>query len=657
MAVAWYNGALPTRHEKVGMGLPMTPQGSLWAMPGLHTPYAKQQVPLPAHRKVERCAFQPSVVNGQPHAAVRPIRIMSEPECPKALGLNAKQLESFIRDGYLVIWPTVPGGDAFHQQAYKEASRIAELGEVGNNLIADEVSPGRLLDPLLDAPEMVGALTSLLGEDYSMGLHRHCHMAKPGSPGQSLHQDDFHGFDGYRHHVPTEVMFFYYPQAVSSEMGPLAVAPGSQYRRRSGPAWAWTPAGAPLVEKEVTFPRAGACVIMNWHLWHRGTQQRGGTSVPVRYAFKFQFRRTRPLLPPPALLLPALAERNPFLGDHAGNQDTGPGESHDCPQEQHSLLCSAVWAGLSGSPLPARNMDALSNQCGGYRYAALAVASGTWCASEAFTDFLRCLVRSQDADRPGNPGGYLSENVWLSEERVDTRSEIAGALQLFSGYLSEEDLHLARTLARGVLEAIVQPMESLGRSRIHQWHADWNLEMILSLSRLLPVEDAIVNLSQFVVPPQVGRVQLRALYGIYDVGIRCGAPSSAAWQAAADKAQLEGKLMECIAWWQKWPATRQWPQQAAQEALVRKPQGPQGMTPIQMAPPEGPAMDCGGRYAMYEALRVLSRFGSQQSALEAVRLSGLSDSSLCSGDQWRQRLSHFIERRRRCPITSVNSAF
>ena len=112
-----------------------------------------------------------------------------------------------------VLRPTVEGGDDYHQRAYAQAERITEAGEVGNNFLSDEVSPPGFLDEILDAPEVVGALTCLLGEDYVVQPHKHCHISKAGSPGQNLHQDDFFGFDRFRQMAPTDVMLFYYPQA------------------------------------------------------------------------------------------------------------------------------------------------------------------------------------------------------------------------------------------------------------------------------------------------------------------------------------------------------------------------------------------------------------------------------------------------------------
>jgi len=65
-----------------------------------------------------------------------------------------------------------------------------------------------------------------------------------------------------------------------------------------------------------------------------------------------------------------------------------------------------------------------------------------------------------------------------------------------------------------------------------------------------------------------------------------------------------------------------------------------------------------GRYALVEALRCVGRFGTPYAAREAMQIIGEAErTDLCSGPGWRKRFVCFMERRRRCPITSMHSPF
>ena len=79
-----------------------------------------------------------------------------------------------------------------------------------------------------------GALTSLVGENYTLEVHGACHYVAPRKGGQSLHQDgQWRSFAGWnrhyarRWHLPRKLMCFYYPHEVIS--APSEVVPGSQY--------------------------------------------------------------------------------------------------------------------------------------------------------------------------------------------------------------------------------------------------------------------------------------------------------------------------------------------------------------------------------------------------------------------------------------------
>ena len=82
------------------------------------------------------------------------------------------------------------------------------------------------LHQIYNDPAVRGALISLLGENYRMNSHRHCHMNKPGTRSQDWHQDS----TNVRHHQVRTVLGMYYPQDVSETMGPTVVLPGTHFR-------------------------------------------------------------------------------------------------------------------------------------------------------------------------------------------------------------------------------------------------------------------------------------------------------------------------------------------------------------------------------------------------------------------------------------------
>ena len=100
-----------------------------------------------------------------------------------------------------------------------------EDGNLGNNILPRIP----LIQRVFDHPALVGALTSLLGPDYTMNPHRHCHLNPPGSPGQSWHKDCYVFDHNFRHPRFHWLLALYYPQDVSEAMGPTGTLPGTQF--------------------------------------------------------------------------------------------------------------------------------------------------------------------------------------------------------------------------------------------------------------------------------------------------------------------------------------------------------------------------------------------------------------------------------------------
>jgi hypothetical protein len=193
--------------------------------------------------------------------------------------LSDAQMQRFLVDGYLVLQPELP--DGFHGQVYDRLGTVFERGgNPFNNILPLVPELGRVFGH----PQVAGALASILGDDYYLHMHRHCHDRAPGNAAQRLHKDSLHNsrfaVDGNRrHHHARWLMAFYYPQDTGEEMGPTAIVPRSQY----------------LLDQQheedelhLTGP-AGTVVIVHYDIWHRAS---GTVNVARnRYMVKFLFTR------------------------------------------------------------------------------------------------------------------------------------------------------------------------------------------------------------------------------------------------------------------------------------------------------------------------------------------------------------------------------
>ncbi|MEZ4860388.1 MAG: HEAT repeat domain-containing protein [Caldilineaceae bacterium] len=193
--------------------------------------------------------------------------------------LNDEQMQRFIRDGYITVQADFP--DGFHQALYERIDEVfAREKNPGNNILP------RLpqIQQVFDHPAVRGALTSILGPDYLMNPHRHCHLNPPGSPGQRWHKDNYVFDEIIRHPRPRWVLAFYYPQDVTEEMGPTGVIPGRHYHHYISDAVAeqTTETALPLCGA------AGTVAIVHYDSWHRATANR---SDKKRYMLKFLFER------------------------------------------------------------------------------------------------------------------------------------------------------------------------------------------------------------------------------------------------------------------------------------------------------------------------------------------------------------------------------
>lgn len=193
--------------------------------------------------------------------------------------LSDDQMKGFIRDGYIAVKTGLP--TEAHQDIWNQTETLLETeGNPGNNLMARIPEVRRIFDD----PAVDGALAGVLGDNYFMHPHRHCHYRPPHSEGQQIHKDSF---TRRRHHTRW-ILAMYYPQDTTVDMGPTGVIPGSHYYN-----WLKGPIGVRErvegTEDEVPMAvDAGTVLIVHYDIWHRGI---GNSSDKKRYMMKFMFAR------------------------------------------------------------------------------------------------------------------------------------------------------------------------------------------------------------------------------------------------------------------------------------------------------------------------------------------------------------------------------
>ncbi len=202
--------------------------------------------------------------------------------------LSDAQVQTFISDGFLVLQPDLPA--AVHAAVYDKLQLMLDKDYNPGNNILPRVPE---LQRVLDAPEVRGALQSVLGADYVLHPHRFCHSNLPGEEtpegpkvgeGSTTfvgwHQDSHNPLARPRHHFPTYAMLLYYPQDTPLELGPTQLIPGTLYHRSISDA---DRARGIQVSGD-----AGTCVLVHFDMAHGGSLNVGDH---CRHMVKFVFAR------------------------------------------------------------------------------------------------------------------------------------------------------------------------------------------------------------------------------------------------------------------------------------------------------------------------------------------------------------------------------
>ncbi len=171
--------------------------------------------------------------------------------------LDDAQMRAFVGQGYLKLH--IPMGTDFHAQVFADTEAVFAEGQNPGDDVYDKVP---LLHEVFSHPMVRGALASILGDDYFMYPHRHCHLTPPQRKAQHDHKDSIPADHFVRQHRCRWAMAFYYPQDTSLANGPTGVRPGSQYYVSH--ATAMQHDEIPMVGS------AGDLVIVHYDVWHRG---------------------------------------------------------------------------------------------------------------------------------------------------------------------------------------------------------------------------------------------------------------------------------------------------------------------------------------------------------------------------------------------------
>jgi len=335
---------------------------------------------------------------------------MTEP-----LLLTEAQMRQFISHGYLVL--NTDFSTDFHTAMSRRIQEVMHKeGNPGNNILPRVPE----VQEVFRHPVIQGALTSVLGPDYIMHPHRHCHFTEPGRKVQSWHKDSYWGYAKVRNHHPWWAMIFYYDHAVDEVMGPSAFMPGTQYyNNRPGDE----------TEQDIhMLGEAGTFGLIHYDLWHRGN---ANNSAMTRSMLKFQFvRMTRP---------------TPTAANLTWQPMNGDG-----PPNRHETLWQHQWQWLNGGQARPHTAGKV----------------GAWVDQLASSDKQRRLAA---ADELGLLGATAADAIPALAAQLDDDYEPAALNAAYAlagmgdagvnaliGGLQQADKDLARNAAYG-LAAVGQP--------------------------------------------------------------------------------------------------------------------------------------------------------------------------------------------------------
>jgi hypothetical protein len=242
----------------------------------------------------------------------------------------------FIIRGYIVLRPPIDAG--VHAQVCRQFDRngVINVDLEHDPLGLELLDKAPALREVFDHPMITGATQSLLGSDYFV-FGRFCHAMAPGTGGAYWHQDDVN----IRHCQLRRLMFLYYPQDVTADMGPTYVVPGTHLYNT--PSDSMQNYGNIRGQVALTVP-AGTVVITHYDLWHSASRNK---SAKMRYLVKYYVNRRHEPTGPTWNHDPATAIRSAMQRMH---HESTAWAHDDFYKERH--LRWRLWSYLLGSNEP-----------------------------------------------------------------------------------------------------------------------------------------------------------------------------------------------------------------------------------------------------------------------------------------------------------------
>lgn len=133
---------------------------------------------------------------------------------------------SFVSRGLVILPPEALGiGSEIHDRIFTVERDLFRAKKPVNAASVPDILT------VLSAPGLVTACNELVGENWAIVPHTHNTPFLSGSNDQHWHKDDNGPLNGrkQRHHQAVQIEMLYYPQAVTSDMGPTATIPYSHY--------------------------------------------------------------------------------------------------------------------------------------------------------------------------------------------------------------------------------------------------------------------------------------------------------------------------------------------------------------------------------------------------------------------------------------------
>mmetsp|Transcript_78732 Transcript_78732/g.210191 ORF Transcript_78732/g.210191 Transcript_78732/m.210191 type:complete len:665 (+) Transcript_78732:14-2008(+) len=370
-------------------------------------------------------------------------------------------LSAFVRDGFLVL-PPVPLPDSVDLKRKLQAFHQPEFNDwTGQeNLLA--MAPE--LESVIDSEVVDAALTAVLGAEYTLHAFRFPSLAAPAM--LKWHQDSLGGFVPYRSHFPMYAMLIYYPEAVSFDIGPTVVAPGTQYfsfTAASGYAfedvmdnttfWQVFDSARPPLALPVCAPRGG--ILIAHHDVYHAVQDLAAESDRWAVVLKFQ-RRTWPTAPVELVDMPAPLSQADWICPGTAPQEQQLSRWRDGGmQEVEQFNLDRI---LARPPVTWRpGGDPISRFWGESDVVALVIAAYDLAVAGHSDELLKGLQRPAEYHRHLAAGHGLAAATYLELHQDNTTS-----LQLLAQALREGAPGLNTTENQQVSVSICAIMGQLG---------------------------------------------------------------------------------------------------------------------------------------------------------------------------------------------------